>query len=368
MSKKKLFSKPFDEGTKIKLDIFRAYLKEWLPVFISSRKDVFWPTIYIYDFFAGAGKDSIGTFGSPLIILDVLNEYNNLVEKTSVKIKVILNEKQSKEYNSLCANVNAFNYNPKIDVQLVNKPFKEYFDSIYPNLQETTKSPKLFFLDQYGVKEIPESIFKKLISFVRTDFIFFISSSFVKRFNEKEEFKTYLSISKEAFNEKRPYHSHRVVFEYYKQLVDTEYFLAPFSIKKKSNIYGLIFGSNNTYGLEKFLKVCWNINPNTGDANYNIDEEGAAVQQLNMFGDNSIKKLVAFEKELTDKIKQKELNTLYLCYKFTLEYGCLPKHANDVLRKLMKSKVITNQLSLFKTKVHSIRPTSNKDQNIILKK
>lgn len=367
MAKKKIFSKPFDEGTKIKLDIFRNYLKAWLPTFISSTKEIYWDTIYIYDFFAGEGKDSIGTLGSPLIILDVLNEFDFYVNRTPVKIKVFLNEKGTKEYNKLCTNVNAFNYNSKVDVQLINEPFKDYFNSIYLELQETSKYPKLFFLDQYGVKEIAENIFKQLISFKRTDFIFFISSSFVKRFNEKDEFKTYLSIKKDAFYEKRPFQSHRVVFEYYKQLIDTDYMLAPFSIKKKANIYGLIFGANNPFGLEKFLRVCWKINTHTGDSNYNIDEEGAAVKQLELFGNNSIKKLARFENELEQKIRNKELETLYLCYIFTLDYGCLPKHANKILKKLIEKNVIQGELTLKNAKIHSIK-TNGTDQKIILKK
>lgn len=32
------FTKPFDEGTKVKLEIFREYFKEWLPVFLSKKK------------------------------------------------------------------------------------------------------------------------------------------------------------------------------------------------------------------------------------------------------------------------------------------------------------------------------------------
>ena len=60
-------NKPFDEATKFKLEIFGECFKEWLPVFIYN------PTIshiYVYDFFAGAGQDSLGNHGSPLILLN----------------------------------------------------------------------------------------------------------------------------------------------------------------------------------------------------------------------------------------------------------------------------------------------------------
>ncbi|MDX9883994.1 MAG: hypothetical protein RBS73_18185, partial [Prolixibacteraceae bacterium] len=57
---------PFDEATKLKLEIFRECFREWLPVFVHNPSI---KRIYIYDFFAGSGSDSIGNPGSPLILL-----------------------------------------------------------------------------------------------------------------------------------------------------------------------------------------------------------------------------------------------------------------------------------------------------------
>ena len=49
-----LHLKPFNEGTRDKLELYREYLREWLPVFINgSSVDI----IQIFDFFAGAKSD-----------------------------------------------------------------------------------------------------------------------------------------------------------------------------------------------------------------------------------------------------------------------------------------------------------------------
>ncbi|CAC9975475.1 hypothetical protein FLAPXU55_03188 [Flavobacterium panici] len=225
------------------------------------------------------------------------------------------------------------------------------FLDLYPKMIIHDSLPKLMILDQFGIKEITNEIFKKLISFKRTDFIFFISSSFVRRFNELPEFKSYLTITKENFEDSKPFHSHKVVFEYYKSLVDTNYMLAPFSIKKGINIYGLIFGSNHTLGLEKFLKVGWKINPHTGDANYNIDEEKIVDGQLSVFEEqNTIKKLGVLECMLRDLILNKRETSLYKIYLCTLDFGCLPKHCNEVLKKLEKE----NKIMSVKTKTEKI--------------
>ena len=67
MNKKDINNKPFDEGTILKLDIFRDCFREWFPVFVHNPAI---SHIFIYDMFAGSGKDSIGMDGSPLILLN----------------------------------------------------------------------------------------------------------------------------------------------------------------------------------------------------------------------------------------------------------------------------------------------------------
>lgn len=355
MAKNHIFQKPFDDGTKAKLEIFKLYIKEWLPVFISSHEKNYWDTIFIYDFFAGEGKDIEGNLGSPLIILDVLEEFSDWVKTTKVKIKVILNEKDLKSFEKLKQNVNDFSYNrSKINVEFYNNSFQDFFNLIYPKIISRSELPRLMFLDQYGIKEVTKDIFRKLISFKRTDFIFFISSSFIRRFSELKEFQNYILIQKEKFDENKPFHSHRVVFEYYKSLLDTDYRLAPFSIQKEKNIYGLIFGSNHTFGLEKFLKVAWKINPHTGDANFNIDEESIVVGQLSLIDeDNSIKKIALFESKLKEKILNKEIDNLLHAYIFTLEFGCLPKHCTKVLNELIKDNKII-RINTVNQKIHNL--------------
>ena len=56
----------FTEETKLKLDIFRECFREWYPVFLHNQHT---KRLYIYDMFAGSGKDVIGNLGSPLILL-----------------------------------------------------------------------------------------------------------------------------------------------------------------------------------------------------------------------------------------------------------------------------------------------------------
>jgi three-Cys-motif partner protein len=156
-----------------------------------------------------------------------------------------------------------------------NADFSEFFEEIFDRMNNKSEWPRFMFLDQYGIKSITKEVFQKLTSLKRTDFLFFISSSYASRFVETESFQKYIKLSREDFDASHKYHCHRKIFDYYKSQIppDKEFYLSPFSIKKGPNIYGLIFGTNHLLGIEKFLNVAWKLNPKTGDSNFDIDNE-----------------------------------------------------------------------------------------------
>lgn len=199
------------------------------------------------------------------------------------------------------------------------------------------RTANFIFLDQNGIKQINENVFSKLISLKQTDFLFFISSSFIKRFSEVEDFNKYLRITKQALEGKSYYHIHRIVLEYYRSLLPEgkSYFLAPFSIKKPTGIYGLIFGTNHTFGIEKFLQVCWKHDKLRGEANFDIDNEKINVNMPALFSELNIpSKKQVFDSSLREKILSGKLKTNYDVYLFALNEGFLLKDANNILKKL----------------------------------
>ena len=158
----------------------------------------------------------------------------------------------------------------------------------------------------------------------------------MKRFKELPEFSKYIDENGIDFSDKKQSHCHRVVFEYYKRLIPKEkYFLGQFSIKKGSNIHGLIFGSNNHLGMRKFLDVAWKIDPFTGEANHDIDEDPIRKGQLSFSfdeGSNKIKKLYFYEQNLMNYLKTPKNNREI--YVFSLEQGINIPNTNAILRRL----------------------------------
>lgn len=181
----------------------------------------------------------------------------------------MFNELNSRNFSSLKELVKQKKESVAIQIEVCRKDFKVLF---HERMAEMKGGANLLFIDQFGIKQVTPDIFKMITSLRQTDFIFFISSSFIRRFKAHESFKKYLDITKMNLDESHPLEVHRVVLNYYKSLIpnNREYYLAPFSIKKGSNIYGLIFGSGHSYGIQKFLRVCWKMDSQTGEVVYQM--------------------------------------------------------------------------------------------------
>ena len=335
---KDFHDEPFDAGTIKKLEIFRGYVREWLPVFLATNKG--YNNVALYDFFAGPGKDAKGVKGSPLIIIDEVKRYledNTKPHAQGIKVSLYFNDDNKGKYIELHEAVKIKEMSALFGVEVENKDFGDAFKAKFP-VMSTPHTANLIILDQSGIKHVTEDVFKRLISCKATDILFFTSSAIVKRFSGEQSIAGYFpGIPREKIKELKAGDIHRFVCDYYRGLIPAgkEYYLAPFSIKKDANVYGVIFGTNSPRGLEKFLNVCWRLDPKTGEANYNIDGDPAWEGDTLFPKDNIIQKKDDFQSNLIAEIKKggKTNNDIY---KYCLENGFLPTHVNDIFKKLQK--------------------------------
>jgi three-Cys-motif partner protein len=356
MAGKDLFDKPFDDGTLDKLSIYKEYLKEWLPVF-TSRSEPNWKVVQIFDFFAGKGKDVNGVPGSPLVAIDIINLFKHLAHKNGVKIVLHLNEIKSSKYQALLKNVEGMN--DGFEIRVYKEEFQKLFEKLYLSMQN---SANFLFLDQNGIKEISKNIFARITALQQTDFLFFISSSYFKRFAGSEEFKKYFPFTKEEVDTTDYFHMHRKVLDHYKSLIQTskKYFLAPFSIRKGGNVFGLIFGTNHTLGIEKFLRVAWKKDTLRGEANFDIDSERIDLVRPKLFEEmNKPNKRQVFEKKLTDEILKKGLVVKYDIYLYALTEGFQLKDVNALLKNLKTEKRIDFDFKLISSDLHKLSGTES---------
>ena len=364
MAKKDFHNKEFDLGTKSKLEIFKEYFKESFPVFLYSN---YFNEVLIYDFFAGQGINEKGEYGTAFNILNEIIIHCHKIKEKNKKVYIILNDKD--EFKSLKENVGAFisNCRNKCNIDCVfeedtnlvirSRDFEDYFNAIYPGIKKRKNSAKLVFLDPYNFV-IDKSLFSKLIELPSTDFICFMPSSFLLRFPEEPAFNRYIDSNEIDFKTSKPAHCHRAIADYFKSLIpnDKEYFIGSFSIKKGSNYYGLLFGSNHTLGAEKFQRVCWKKDTITGEADYNIDRE--LVYNKNqgvLFEEAKIPiKIKEFKRRLKEKILNREIEYDIEAYKFALKNKCLVSHSSEVLKEMMNDKLI-EKFRTRKNDIHKIK-------------
>lgn len=331
--------KAFDEGTLTKLELFELYTREWLPVFL-SREDYAPTTVHLFDFFAGPGTDAVGNLGSPLRTLRTIEEYAKaqFAGWDRTRIHCHFFDASERKINAL-RNIIAAKWTGLNNVIFDIQPlaFEQSFDLCRPLLEDAS-SAKLLLIDQFGVDSVTPEVFAQLRVLPRTDFLFFISSNTLHRFREHPAIKQRIPQASDY------YHVHRAVLDYYRLLIPAgiHYYLAPFSIKKGSNIYGLIFGSAHPLGMDKFLSVAWRKDHTNGEADFDINHDNLTESEyLPLDGMFRPKKVNKFEADLENAIRNRsvrnERDILEVCF----SHGVTRQHAKPVLQRLRAEKLVT---------------------------
>jgi three-Cys-motif partner protein len=338
MSAKDFHDKPYDAGTLAKLRIFELYAQEWIPVFLSQPEPKF-EEVHVFDFFSGPGADSSGIYGSPLRILDQFRRYQQegLAGWGKTPIVAHLYDSDRRKIDQLGVILRKEEWKiPGVQIDL--KPLK-FGDALKAQwtILANPRFAKLLIIDQYGVDEVSDGIFNSLVGLPTTDFIFFLSSSTLYRFRDHPAIKQKIPKPEDSYD------VHRKVFEYYRKLVPrgNQIFLGQFSIKKRSNIYGLIFGSHHPLGIHKFLQVAWANDEIAGEANFDIERENIDANELVLpLEVMRPKKIGEFEMELEAVLRAGKMQSEAHVIRFCIEAGMTGRHSAPVLKKLKSEGVI----------------------------
>jgi three-Cys-motif partner protein len=334
MAADRFHDRPFDDGTLTKLEIFQLYTREWLPVFL-AKPDPFWKEVHVFDFFAGPGADVNGVSGSPLRVLQELKaaKSGNLHGWPKVRIATHFFDEDRSKIEQLRARSQSLQSELReVSIEIEPWTFEKAFAAAQPTLQNNDAA-KLVLIDQFGVDGVSDEVFRELVSFPTCDFLFFISSATLHRFRDHPAIRQKI---------KRPddyYHVHRAVADYYRDLLpkSSRYFLGRFSIKKGSNIYGLIYGSAHPLGMDKFLQVAWRADAITGEANFDIDRDDCGPLFAGMFQPT---KVDAFQQDLAARIRagavKTEADVIDVCFQHGVKRG----HAEAVLKDLKDRREI----------------------------
>jgi three-Cys-motif partner protein len=340
MAIKDLHEKPFDEGTITKLEIFENYAREWLPTFIMSGQKDLW----IFDFFAGTGYDKEGIAGSPIRILQqIKNQTGNIFQKKT-KIHICFNEYDKQKYESLQQSCNQYVNSDSelsrlnIDLQFRNSDFAELFPKTLTTIR---KYPSLVYLDQNGMKFLADKYIDDLEKTTTTDFLYFLSSSYFFRFGNTKGFQSNMQIDIERAKQNPYKYIHKSILEQLREKLpqNTKLSLYPFTIKKNTNVYGIIFGASHPRAVDKFLKTAWEKNNMNGEANFDIDDD-INKKQLDLFEGKKSTKIECFKQNIRKEILGGNIKTNKDAYDYTLKQGHIPSHTTEEISLMKKDKLI----------------------------
>ena len=360
----------FEEKTLLKLEIFRECFREWYPVFL---RNPYFDKVQVMDMFAGSGTDTDDNLGSPLIFLDEIKGKDSnfclQADLTSRKIRFWFNEFEKPKAEELNQNVHSFikecekecSMNTcyfKNKIEITSQKFEDIFKSKeFVNIATDRKIAKFLVLDQYGFKEVGDDIFKRLIEYPSMDSIFYITTSAVRRFQEQDAVKKYFESNDINFDEENPKLAHRHMANYYRSLLpaNKEFYVHHFSILKRSNRYGLIFCTNHTYGMEKFLEVCWRKDIYAGESDELINNDWTKDTLFSSIEPSQKKRMV--KEDIQKQILNGNINDNKTGLKYSLKQGCLGDVYFEAVKELLdKEKIsIDGKFNRIKKLIHRIK-------------
>ncbi|MBV6512292.1 MAG: hypothetical protein FMNOHCHN_01789 [Ignavibacteriaceae bacterium] len=345
MSSKDLHSEPFDSGTIAKLEIFENYAEAWIPTFVMQDHV---KEIHIFDFFAGPGYDLENVPGSPIRILQCISRHLGIILSQKTKVILHFNEyepekKKQHKFDALRNNCNEFvtqidKFKYFLKINYYNEAFESLFFKLLPIIN---KYPALLYLDQYGVKFIAQDYLLELEQLRTTDFLYFVSSSSFVRYGSTPEFMKVLLINPQELEQENYKNIHRLIINKLRSTlpINSELKLFPFTIKKNSNIYGIIFGSKNYAAVDKFLRIAWSMNSINGEADFDIDDDKSKFQ-LDIFEGKKKTKIERFQEDFESLILNKVITNNKDALLYTYSCGHIHSHADQVVRKLKRESKI----------------------------
>lgn len=339
MGNKKL---EFLSHSQAKVELLNNYIKRYLNI-ISNLSRI--EQIYIYDLFCGPGIYEEGGEGSPICFLKNIKDlhYINVAKNNDLpKITCFFNDKNTEIIQNLNKNIDKYGYFDKniCDVIYLNKSYEELITSITKSaLNFHLQNIKSFiFIDPFGYSEIKPNHIKELLNTRNTEILLWLPIQFMYRFEKKETPKALA----EFLNQLAPnwdWKETNNVFEFLNQLkqyfqiyLGDEFFVDNFIIKKdKHTVFCLLFFSSHIKGFEKMLEAKWEIDTEFGEGWH------YSGNQLTLFSDYNTNPL---EEAIIDFLNLGKKTNIDL-YKFVLNQGFLPKHLNEILRKMQNIKTLS---------------------------
>ncbi len=323
--------------SEAKVKLLGEYIKKYLSVICN---DGYTQIIRIFDLFCGEGLyDNMGE-GSPIVLLNAINEVAKESQKNSraiPKIVCYFNDKSKVKIEKLKSVITNSQYNiSNCEISYKTFDYLEIVDSLVSQI-DSLKNEKVFiFIDPYGYKGIKASQINRLMTSRKSEVLLWLPTQHMYRFSENGTPEALYDFLEEF--EIHESEANKNVWKFIKRLnsgfqrsIGNNFYVDYFSIKKDENtVFCLYFFTSHIRGFEKMMETKWEIDTEFGKG---WEYTG---NRLSLFHDHKTNEL---EIKLKEYIKS-GIRYNGDVYRFTLLNKYLPKHAKQILEDWQKNNII----------------------------
>ncbi|WP_316795328.1 three-Cys-motif partner protein TcmP [Pedobacter agri] len=340
--------------SQAKLDLYRDYLNEYLPVLMNTP---YVSHINVYDVFCGAGVYTDGKYGSPLIAAECINANIEVAEKrgdsATTSISLTVNDLDAGKVEFVGQKLTELSEN-RFKTTPLNMTATKMFELVKDETSRfTNRHRSLVFVDPYGYSDITKENLFGLLQTRKTEVILFLPVSNLYRFTDAAQtniddksFEPLRRFLYEFFSEDSRMMTSEVknIYDYINEVrkafsFDGSFYSSAYYIKRdRTNHYALFFIGPHIYGLEKFLQAKWK-NDSLGqgfDVRYSAPSLfGGGLDEVDIYNTKS---------KLESCIKEKISNSPYISnvelYEYILVMQFLPNHAKSIFDNLVSTGLL----------------------------
>jgi three-Cys-motif partner protein len=267
------------------------YLDAWYPIIASWNG-----RLVFLDGFAGRGRYTDGSEGSPLIALRRLLDHRFWPRMSDREFVFIFVERDEQNADSLRAEIDAFKaqrqpWPANVQTEVVHGTFDRTATEILEQLraQKANLAPTFAFVDPFGYSGLPMALLAELLAYPRTELFVTFMVGYVQRFIARDGQQR---VMRELFgidvdevletwdpaNVGRVEHFRAVYERQLKEVVGFDYVGSFGMVNETGNVeYYLLHGTRHPKGVRKMKAAMWSVDPGGG---YRFFDRTAGVDVL----------------------------------------------------------------------------------------
>ncbi len=325
------------QHSEVKIRLLKTYLERFLNVLNESP---YIDNVFLYDLFCGEGIYDNGGKGSPMAILETIQDIhqsNRVKRKRTMGFHCLFNDLQNNKVEKLERIVSESNlHHAEIgEIRFSTEDYRDLLPKISKDIRSIKKAKAFIFIDPYGYKDIRISDIESLLDSGNSEVLLFLPTRDMFRFVEKGTPQSLKEFIEELVPENQ-WPMSTTGLEFIENLTDAfrkklnSYFVDSFVISRDTNqFFCLFFFTNHIYGFDRMLDAKWGIDKEEGRG-WSYESENTLFSTFEKTP--NVKK---FERSIEAYLRTGSVNNKQL-YEFTLFNGHLPKHTNQILDKLQK--------------------------------